>query len=319
MRLPKFDYRRPESIHEACTILHDQPSAKVLAGGTDLLVNMKHRVETPSMIVSLKGLSHQDYVRKEKGMLRIGALTPLKKVYNDPFVAQKLPALAMAKEKARGASCANNLKQIGIGLVLYSDENRDQLVPAEYDVRHGAKFQEGWPTLLYNGKYLPAERSKTFYTVAESSMVFRCPSALPKVYRFGPSSRDDPEGAMAWPYASESTGKRFHIDCWYGINGSTGNPEKWPFVRLPMDRSRSMQNNKLSSAGRYARMPAIFDGFWIHNGKDERINARHSKGTRSNLLFFDSSVRAYDTFRIPSVRDKDPGDIQWRFPAQPAN
>ncbi len=78
MRLPKFDYRRPESIHEACRILLDQPSAKVLAGGTDLLVNMKHRVETPSMIVSLKGVSDHDYVRQEDGCVKIGALTPLK-------------------------------------------------------------------------------------------------------------------------------------------------------------------------------------------------------------------------------------------------
>ncbi|MFZ5864695.1 MAG: FAD binding domain-containing protein [Thermodesulfobacteriota bacterium] len=96
MRLPKFDYRRPESIQEACAILLEQPSAKVMAGGTDLLVNMKHRVETPSTIVSLKGLPDQDFVRKANGEVRIGALTPLKKVYNDPFVAEKLPALAIA-------------------------------------------------------------------------------------------------------------------------------------------------------------------------------------------------------------------------------
>ena len=96
MRLPKFDYRQPASIQEACTILLDQPFAKVLSGGTDLLVNMKHKVETPAMIVSLKGLRDQNYVRKENGILRIGALTPLKKVYNDPFVAQNLPALAIA-------------------------------------------------------------------------------------------------------------------------------------------------------------------------------------------------------------------------------
>jgi prepilin-type N-terminal cleavage/methylation domain-containing protein/prepilin-type processing-associated H-X9-DG protein len=229
--------------------------------------------------------------------------------------AMLLPALSLAKEKGRGISCVNNLKQIGLGLVMYSDDNGDQLVPAEYDVRRGAKFQEGWPTLLYNGKYLSAEKSKTFYTISDAAMVFRCPSALPKVYRFGPSSRDDPEGAMAWPYPSESSGKRFHIDCWYGINGSTGSPQKWPFVRLPMDRTRSTQNNKLSSAGRYPHMPTVFDGFWIHNGKDERINARHSKGTRSNLLFFDGSARSFDSFRIPSVREIETGEIQWRFPA----
>lgn len=233
------------------------------------------------------------------------------------LAAMLLPALALAKEKARSISCINNLKQIGTALVLYSDDNSDLLVPAEYDVRNGARYQEGWPTLLYNGKYLPAEKSGTFYTVARGAMVFRCPSALPKVYRFGPVSRDDPEGAMAWPYPSESAGKSFHIDCWYGINGSTGNPQKWPFVRIPMDKSRSSRLNKLSTASRFTRMPTIFDGWWIHNGKDERVNARHGKKNRTNLLFFDNSVKAYDSFRIPSVREKtDVGEIQWRFPVE---
>jgi len=61
-------------------------------------------------------------------------------------------------------------------------------------------------------------------------------------------------------------------------------------------------------------MPMIFDGFWIHNGKDERINARHAKNTRSNILFFDNSAASFDTFRIPSVKDKKARNIQWRFP-----
>ncbi|MBI4963165.1 MAG: FAD binding domain-containing protein [Desulfomonile tiedjei] len=96
MRLPKFDHNQPKSIQEACAILLDRPDAKVLAGGTDLLVNMKHGVEKPSIVVSLRGLPDLNYVRKDNGALRIGALTPLKRVYNDPYVAQKLPALAIA-------------------------------------------------------------------------------------------------------------------------------------------------------------------------------------------------------------------------------
>lgn len=96
MRLPKFNYMRPESIQEACAALLDQPGAKALAGGTDLLVNMKHRVETPSTVVNLKGLQSLDAIRKDDGALTVGALTPLKRVYEHPFVAQHLPVLAVA-------------------------------------------------------------------------------------------------------------------------------------------------------------------------------------------------------------------------------
>lgn len=224
-----------------------------------------------------------------------------------------LPAIALAKEKARSIFCVNNLKQIGLAMTIYADDHNDFLVPAEYNVNNGAKFQEGWPTILYNQQYLPAERSGDFYSVPAGKSVFRCPSGIPKVYSFDPISRDDPEGAKAWPFASESTGRKFYIDCWYGINGSTGNPQKWPFTRLPMDVSGETTGNKMNLAAQVPRMPVIFDGIWIHNGKDERINARHARNTRSNVLFFDNSAATFDTFNLPSVRATNVTEVHWRF------
>ena len=47
MRLPKFTYFQPPGVAEAVRLLGDHPGAKALAWGTDLLVNMKHRVEGP--------------------------------------------------------------------------------------------------------------------------------------------------------------------------------------------------------------------------------------------------------------------------------
>ena len=95
MRLPKFDYVEPKSIKEASSILLDDPKAKILAGGTDLLVNMKHRVEVPFVIVNIKGISHLDFVEKKNGAIGIGALASLKSVYGNPLIRGKLPALAL--------------------------------------------------------------------------------------------------------------------------------------------------------------------------------------------------------------------------------
>src|SRR5436190_15319619 len=75
------------------------------------------------------------------------------------LAAMLLPVLAMAKEKARSVICLSNMKQIGVAMNIYSDDHTDFLVPAEYDLRNGAKFEEGWPTILHNAKYVPAERS----------------------------------------------------------------------------------------------------------------------------------------------------------------
>ena len=231
------------------------------------------------------------------------------------LAAMLLPALSAAKEAGRSISCINNLRQIGAAFFIYSSDNGDKLIPAEYDVKKGAKFQEGWPTILHNGKYLRTPTAGTFYTVANGASVFRCPSALPEVYQFDPTTRDDIEGARAWPYASESTGKKFYVDCWYGINGSTGSPTKWPFTRIPMDGTKSTLLNKSTVVTKTARTPMVFDGFWIHNGKNERVNARHKNKTRTNLVFFDGHAKKFDAFALPSVRTTNSAlpEVQFRY------
>src|SRR5258708_1827868 len=92
------------------------------------------------------------------------------------LAALLLPALSMAKEKARSILCLNNQKQIGLALTMYSDDHDDRLVPAEYNRRKGAANDEGWPTILYNNRYLPAEKTDEYYKVPAEGCVFRCPS-----------------------------------------------------------------------------------------------------------------------------------------------
>lgn len=96
MRLPKFEYFEPQTVEEAVSILQNEPNAKILAGGTDLLVNMKHRVERPPALVNIKHLPDMDYVRHSNGDIRIGALTHLKHLSMAAPVPEKLPGLAQA-------------------------------------------------------------------------------------------------------------------------------------------------------------------------------------------------------------------------------
>ena len=98
MRLPKFEYFEPQDLKEAISILQSDPSARVLAGGTDLLVNMKHRVECAQAVVNLKGIGGLDYIKQDNGAVRIGALTNLKRLYMTPMIVENLPGLAEAAQ-----------------------------------------------------------------------------------------------------------------------------------------------------------------------------------------------------------------------------
>ena len=58
LRLPWFEHRAPRSVAEAAKILAGEgPRAMLIAGGTDLLPNMKRRHQSPKVLVSLRGIS----------------------------------------------------------------------------------------------------------------------------------------------------------------------------------------------------------------------------------------------------------------------
>ena len=61
MRLPQFHYYRPRDVDEAAQILAGEDDAMIVAGGTDLLPNMKRRQQTPRTLVALR---HIDSLKK---------------------------------------------------------------------------------------------------------------------------------------------------------------------------------------------------------------------------------------------------------------
>src|SRR5438876_799527 len=110
------------------------------------------------------------------------------------------------------------------------------LPPAEYGPR--ATYKLGWPAILVNGGYVSAPRATSAAKVNMGRSVFHCPSASPSASSpsfMGPTSRTDPEGGMAFAFPDETATPKIWIDCWYAINGVTGNPNKWPFTRVPLD------------------------------------------------------------------------------------
>ena len=72
MRLPQFHYYRPRDVDEAAQILAGEDAAMVVAGGTDLLPNMKRRQQTPRTLVALRHIDSLKRITNGTG-LSIGA------------------------------------------------------------------------------------------------------------------------------------------------------------------------------------------------------------------------------------------------------
>lgn len=96
MRLPIFTHQQPTDLDQAVNALAASAGAKVLAGGTDLLVNMKHRVEMPDVLVSVRQIAALRGIRREGKATVIGAATTLKEIRQNEDLARKFPALVQA-------------------------------------------------------------------------------------------------------------------------------------------------------------------------------------------------------------------------------
>ena len=97
LRLPKFDMVSPETIPAVVTAL-SRPGARIVAGGTDILPNLKHRLDHPPVLVSLdkvRGID-QVVVDRKAGYLRIGSRVTLSKLAQHPDVTARFVSLAQA-------------------------------------------------------------------------------------------------------------------------------------------------------------------------------------------------------------------------------
>jgi len=89
-RLPRFDYLAPQTIDEACAVLAERPGdARLFAGGTDLLLQMRRREIAPRAIIGLKGVASLSFIRRQNGGVAIGAMTPFSAIESSPLIGEK--------------------------------------------------------------------------------------------------------------------------------------------------------------------------------------------------------------------------------------
>ncbi|MFH1335444.1 MAG: xanthine dehydrogenase family protein subunit M [Candidatus Zixiibacteriota bacterium] len=114
MSLPKFEYVAPKTVKEACKLLSKHRGrAKVLAGGTDLLVKMKNREQTFQYLVGIKNIADLNYIHYNHAVgLRVGALTCHQSIANSSIIRDQFAILAMAATEI-GSPQIRNMGTIG--------------------------------------------------------------------------------------------------------------------------------------------------------------------------------------------------------------
>jgi 4-hydroxybenzoyl-CoA reductase subunit beta len=118
LRLPPFLYHRPRSVLEAVELRGEYTDESMyIAGGTDLVPNMKHKLFEPAHLIALKGIDELKGIREDDGHLSIGAAETLTSVATNNDVVSRFPALAEAASHVAGPQL-RNMGTIGGNLCL---------------------------------------------------------------------------------------------------------------------------------------------------------------------------------------------------------
>ena len=91
-----FQYSRAQDVADAVRQMAAEPSAKFIAGGTNLIDLMKQDVERPSRLIDISRLPLKSVEETASGGLRIGALVPNADLAYHPLITHRYPMLASA-------------------------------------------------------------------------------------------------------------------------------------------------------------------------------------------------------------------------------
>jgi len=119
-----FEYRTPKNLKEVHASLKEfGTDAKLIAGGTALIIMMKQRLVQPSCLVSLRSVRGLNGIEIKDGGLRIGGLATHRAVESSPLVRRRLPLLAETYHHVATIR-VRNMATVGGGLA-HADPNQD--------------------------------------------------------------------------------------------------------------------------------------------------------------------------------------------------
>jgi len=123
----ELQYSEPSTLKEAFSILAKNDGAKILAGGTDVIVSMRERKIAPRHIVNIKRIQGLDRIGPSRGGLTIGTLATIGAVEASAMVRNAFPMIAEAAHQL-GSLQVRNRATIG-GNLCNSSPSADMAPP----------------------------------------------------------------------------------------------------------------------------------------------------------------------------------------------
>ena len=97
-----------ETVQDAIRLLQEHPEAQIIAGGSDVLVQMREGKRAGAELVSIYGLDDlRGVTLEEDGTLRIGSLTSFSHITQDPLIQKYIPVLGEAVDMVGGPQIRN--------------------------------------------------------------------------------------------------------------------------------------------------------------------------------------------------------------------
>ncbi len=89
-----FQYVKPTTLNEAVALLAEHgEKSRILAGGTDLALKIKEGVETPNIVIDIKGLETLHSITVQENRLHVGALATFTQITEDKQILDYFPLL----------------------------------------------------------------------------------------------------------------------------------------------------------------------------------------------------------------------------------
>ena len=115
--IPSFDYRIPQTLEEACYLLGEfRGQAKVIAGGTDLVVNLRNGDLRPTCLIDVTRIETLRKIEEKEGMILVGAGVTHSEIASSPII-RKYGKLLSEAASWIGSPQIRNLGTLGGNIV----------------------------------------------------------------------------------------------------------------------------------------------------------------------------------------------------------